>query len=102
MTTNSNFNLPAKYWRKNKDWARLLGETGVVIASTAIRITSPQYKQFVPYDLAIINVGSQKLELMACHGQKLTKGDRVRLVLRKAAAGSSSGLIDYQLKLNKI
>lgn len=102
MSTKSNFNPPAKYWRKNKEWVRLLGKTGAIIAATTIRVTSPQYKYLVPYDLALIKVGSQKLELMACHGQKLVKGDKARIVLRKAAAGDSSDLIDYQLKLNKI
>lgn len=93
---------PAEYWRERSEIVAWLGKEGKVIISTTIRSSSPELNYLTPYEYAIVDFGDQKKEFMAAAGEKITTGDKVKLVLRKMFQPDSSSLIEYSLKLVKV
>ncbi|MBD3250822.1 MAG: hypothetical protein GF381_04635 [Candidatus Pacebacteria bacterium] len=94
---------PAKYWRMNKKWPELLGKEGRVVAATTIRVAPPNHQAAAPYDYLLIELGEgSRIELMAVSGQELKTNDKVRLVLRRTRTNERAGLVNYQLKAEKM
>lgn len=99
---NSN---PAEYFRNSKQWNQALGETGVVLQATTISVSSPELQPFVPYDYLLIKLDSQDQKIISAMGADgfiFSKGDRVRMVLKKIASSASDDIIPYGLKAEKI
>lgn len=82
-----------------------------MIAVTTIRVAAPAFQASAPYDLALVELESQeksgsdedlkpeRVELMACYGEKVVAGNKVKIVLRRQLWGQNkSGLISYQLR----
>lgn len=93
---------PVAYWRQSKDWANWIGKTGTVVASTQIRVTSPELSEFAPYSFVLVDFGDQRRELMAASGESISAGDDVVCVLRKMATPDATGIIHYGIKVSKV
>lgn len=93
---------PPAYWRQNKAWARWLGQEGVVVASTLIRVAPEGLEQFAPYSFAIIEFdGGVRAEFMGLPEEKLNPGDQVQCVLRKISIPDSREIVAYGIKVSK-
>lgn len=90
---------PAEYWRASQEWSKYLGKTGTVLASTVIRVASPELASSTPYSYVLVDLGTEKKELMGVGNDVFEPGATVRCVLRKLAKPSSTGIIRYGLKV---
>ena len=68
---------PAAYWRESKHWSKLIGQTGQVVASTMIRVSSPSLQAYAPYSLVIVEFADQRRELMGPPGVEFRPGQKV-------------------------
>lgn len=93
---------PAQYWRDKQQIKDYLGKTGLVVANTVIRTTSPGLSHMTPYSYVIVDFAGEKKELMGIGNEVLLAGDQVVCVMRKMSLGASHQLIDYGLKVKKI
>jgi len=91
-----------EYWRSNKSWKKLLGKKGRVLASTFIRVASPDQEELLPYSYLVVDFGTEKMEMMGVAQQKFKIGDQVMAVLRKTKKEASSEIIVYGLKAQKV
>ena len=89
---------PAQYYRENKNWSLWLGKVGTVVASTYIRVSSPEFEPFTPYSFVLVDFGDQKKELMGAGHEQLAVGDKVQCVLRKLATSGQQEIIAYGIK----
>lgn len=107
MSKNNSIEPPA-YYRANTGWRVLLGLTGKVTAVTTIRVAGPHQSALTPYQYAIVaykKAGDTKLysqSFMVADQSRVAIGDSVAFVLRKRATSSSSGLIEYGVKVKSI
>jgi len=92
----------AQYKRQNQDWAKYLGKTGVVLASTYIRVAAADLSSAAPYSYVLVDLGEDKKELMGAGHELLQIGDKVQCVLRKISVDGTAGLIEYGIKVQKI
>jgi hypothetical protein len=76
---------PAVYWRQSKNWPNLLGQTGTVILATT--------------NFALVDINGKKYELMTVPGYQPRLNDKVVCVFRRLSTPTSSGLINYGLKI---
>ena len=100
--TNSSI-APAKYWRESKDWPHLLGQTGIVIASSLVHSVLPELDDLAPYYLVLVKLSnpddtSSTHLFLGASGYKFKTGMRVQCVLRRLSS-SQNGLIHYGIKV---
>lgn len=94
---------PAQYHRNSKHWHKLLGNMGVVIHSTQLEVTSPEFEIFLPYCFLIVKLDSgKKIEIVGEANTVFESGDQVILELRKNADVNSSDILSYGLKACKV
>lgn len=93
----NNHNLsPAKYWRDNKSWSKIIGKTATVLFATNI-------DNLYSYVLLELNYDKgQRIECMSEVNVFLQAGDKVVLHLRKLSESSENALINYGIKAIKI
>lgn len=99
---------PAQYYRKTKEWHKLLGKTGVVLLTTRIEVTTKELEDFLPYCFLLIELDrgaqtgkKQRLEIMGEAKTDFSIGERVRLELRKSVIPDEKSVIPYDLKACK-
>lgn len=93
---------PAEYWRLNKDWAKWVGKTGEVVATTIIRVSPPMLQKVTPYTFSLIKFDNEGKELMGVDNEILEIGDRVKCVFRRIADIDGKGIIMYGIKVKKV
>lgn len=93
---------PTQYWRAAQRWQHHLGQIGTVVASTIIRVAPPELAPQTPYSFLIVQLDSEKIEVMGVDHETFQPGDQVQLVLRKLGQPSDSSVIAYGLKAKKI
>lgn len=93
---------PAEYVRKNKEWKKLLGKRGVVVATTQVRVASPELAAFTPYSYAIVEIDGVRRSWMGVVGEVLSVGDTVECILRKIAIPGPQEIIPYGIKVRKV
>lgn len=91
-----------KYYRNNKNWSKLVGKTGKVLASSLIHVSSPELSKFSPYSFMIVKIDSTKYELMSVAKEELNPGDLIKCVLRKSEITNQREVIGYTIKAKKI
>ena len=79
---------PAPYWRQTKKLPELLGKTGTVIFATTTTV--------------LVEIQSQKYELIPSLDSQLKTGDKIICVFRRLSTPTQSGLIEYGIKVKKI
>ncbi len=100
--TNSSI-APAKYWRDSKEWPHLLGQTGVVIASSLVHSGLAELDPLSPYYLVLVKLSNAHNTLsthlfLGASGYKFKTGMAVQCVLRRLSS-SQNGLIHYGIKV---
>ncbi len=93
---------PPYYWRLNKDWSNWIGQRGRVLASTLIRVSSPDCEALLPFSYVVVDFGNDKREMMGADHEVFEIGDEVICVLRKTAVTQDNELIEYGLKVTKV
>jgi len=98
---------PAEYYRCSKTWKKWLGKTGRVVASSVIRVTTPEFESSTPYSYVIadIQISPKKTErhgFVSVSGQEFEIGDHLICVLRRMGQVDDSSLIPYGIKVKKI
>ena len=106
--SKSNSIEPPAYYRANKSWRMLLGLTGKITAVTTIRVASQHQSAFAGYQYAIVeykksdDIKTYSQSFMVADQSQVAIGDSVTFVLRKLSTSSSSGLIEYGIKVKSI
>lgn len=93
---------PAAYWRRNKEWKKLLGEKGKVVFSTRVRVAGARQKRWLPYSFALVEIKGKRYELMGVGNEPLNAGDKIVCVLRRLSESDPKALIEYGIKVKKI
>ncbi len=90
---------PSQYWRESKKWASLIGQKGKVLAVTTVHTPPPEYEQYSPYNLALVEFSNFRKLLPVPPAYELSMGQTVEVVLRKGGTTSDDEIIAYQLKV---
>jgi len=93
---------PAAYWRRNKEWKKLLGKKGKVIFSTRVRAAAEGQEKWLPYSFVLVDIEGKKYEMMGAGKEELTEGDKIVGVLRRLSEPTRDGLIEYGIKAKKV
>jgi uncharacterized OB-fold protein len=91
-----------EYWRSNKNWQDLIGQVGVVLSNTFIRVAPPDQEALAPYSYLLVDFSGKKVELMGVAHQEFEIGDQVKAVLRKIKKEQAADVLVYGLKAEKI
>jgi len=93
---------PAQYWRQTKEWSSWIGKQGTVVATTQVRVASPERAGLTPYAYALVEFGSERRSFMGVGHSELEVGNAVECVLRKNANSDKKSLIEYGIKVQKL
>lgn len=87
-------------WRRQKDVASLIGQTGTIRQWTMIRVAPGSFVKEAPYPVVIIQIGqTQKIGQLVDWSQKdLVNGARVVAVLRRNHPETKESIIEYTIK----
>jgi uncharacterized OB-fold protein len=89
-------------WRNNQNWAKYLGREGVVVATTLMEVAATDQVAFLPYAYLVVDLGEERISLMGVAGESFTKGDLVKIVLRKIKKEAQAEVIAYGLKATHV
>jgi uncharacterized OB-fold protein len=96
---------PVKIWRNQKKMQRLLGLKGRVLSYTCVRVPPSAFKAQAPYPVALVRLANRKViiaQVVDASCDKVKKGQRVVVVLRKVTSSRGEGIIPYGLKVKLI
>lgn len=92
---------PATYWRRNKEWKKLMGKKGKVLFSTRVRVATMRQEKWTPYSFVLVDIEGKKYEMMGTGKEELKSGDKIVCVLRRLSEPTRDGLIEYGIKARK-
>lgn len=96
---------PVSIWRKQKNIRAVLGKTGKVLSWTKIIVAGVEFKIFAPYFVALVELEDGKKifgQLVDIPHEKITIGEKVRVILRKVREPASEGVIAYGVKFKPL
>jgi hypothetical protein len=101
--TNANSISPAKYWRETRDWPKLIGQSGVIIAATRVQYGLPELSASSPYWILLVKSNDPKSPspihlYIGADGYNYKERDRVQCVIRRLSS-PGNGLIHYGIKV---
>lgn len=92
---------PVKLWRRQKDVSKIIGQEGVILSYTLIRVAAKGFGKEAPYPVIIVKMDNgNKLigQLVDWEADDLNKGKRIRAVLRKLTPDHTENVIAYVIK----
>lgn len=92
---------PVKLWRRQKNTAGLIGQTGVLRQWTVIRVPAKSFMNQAPYPVVIIELkNGEKMigQLVDWDVKDLVYGRAVVAVLRKHFVDDKESIIPYCIK----
>ncbi len=95
---------PARYWRDTKNWSKLLGKTGTVLAATLVQFGLPELEASSPYWLVLIKYDDPSTDpsrqiFVGVDGFAFKENERVVCVLKRFSS-PGDGLIHYGIKVS--
>jgi uncharacterized protein len=96
---------PIQSWRRQKKTRHLLGKIGKVVTWTKIFVSAPEYKEFTPYPVVMVELenGEKVYGQMVDYEEKdLHIGQQVESVLRIKDKGEKEGVVEYGVKFKPI
>ena len=93
---------PVKLWRNQKNVQALLGNKGVVVSFTIIRVPPEGHSNQAPYPIVVVELENKKrisVQMVDWEERNCCIGQRVRVVLRRVSEPSSEGVIPYGVKV---
>lgn len=91
-----------EYWRSNKNWSKYLGKKGKVLSVSTMEVSASDQTKLLPYAYLLIDLGKETISLMGATHSEFKIGNEVEIVLRKIKKETSSEIICYGLKAEKI
>lgn len=94
---------PVKIWRRGKKIASKIGETGVILHHTIVRVPPKNFSDQAPYPVVIVKLGNGERvvgQLVDWSQKDLKKGRKVVAVMRKIVNddADTSSVIHYGIK----
>ena|SRR3990172_12996845 len=96
---------PVKIWRNQKEVARLVGATGVIVSWTIVRVPPADYGDQAPYPVVLLSLGNGKrltAQLVDWEPRHLKSGQRVVTVIRRVTQPNTDDVIPYGLKVKPL
>jgi uncharacterized OB-fold protein len=96
---------PVKIWRNQKHIASRLGRVGKIISWSLIRVPPDGFSDQAPYPIAVVELsdGSRILsQIVDWEESLLTRGQKVKTVVRRTIETTQDGVIPYGIKVKPI
>jgi len=96
---------PVKVWRNQKTIHTLLGKTGTIISWTIIRVPPEGFSTLAPYPVVIVQLDDGvriTAQMVDWEEGRVSIGQRVTVVVRKACESVEDGVISYGTKVRPL
>ncbi|MEK7141723.1 MAG: OB-fold domain-containing protein [Patescibacteria group bacterium] len=96
---------PVKLWRNQKKVTDLVGQTGVVISFTVIRVPPADFMDQAPYPVVLVQLDRGEritAQMVDWEEKHLVIGTRVATIVRRVTSPNAEGVIPYGIKVKPI
>lgn len=96
-------NSPVKIWRNQKYIQELLGQKGVIVTVTTIRVPPEGFVHQAPYQVALVKLDSGRtIPAQVADAEPVHIGDHVITIIRRTKEADGDDVIPYGIKVKPV